>query len=555
MEAKSDNININSIQYGENNHIEYKWSNIQEEKILQLSFQLVRTTDREKRYRLAIKFRECFETGTDSEKKILLKLLAYTRDIEEGKGEYALTHCILSELGETHKTVCLEFIKYIVGYETTITPYGSWKDIKYLLNELENCPSEVLDMMNDQLRNDKMIVDTNTNTNTNNCSLVAKWIPREKSKKFGWINKELAKNYYPKFGKNGWTKAALNKARTHYRKILSHINKHIDTVQIKQCGNKWKDINFDKVTSNTMLKQKKAFLNDTIDTDDRKMCCKNILEFMKQVESREKTMKGSNTSIVDLVKHALNVNDDTNKTNERNIINEIWKSNSSNTPELANMIAMVDTSESMEYEDRNPLYSAIGLGCRVAEKSKLGRRVLTFNNRPSWINLENSETLCDMVKTINDVPCGMNANIYKAMNLIIDGIVETKMDIDEVNKLVLVVFSDMQFDRQHDTDTNDTKKIEYVREIIDEKFHSAGMRICGKAYKAPHIIFWNLRSTDGFPELSYRPGYSMMSGYSSHPLNIFTQKELYGIESQTPWKMLKKTLNNKRYNILEQIIV
>ena len=562
METKSDdkntNTNINSIQYGENNHIEYKWSNIQEEKILQLSFQLVRTSDREKQYRIAIKFGECFESGTDSEKQTLLKLLAHTRDIEEGKGEYALTHSILSVLGETHKMVCLEFIKYMVGYETSITPYGSWKDIKYLLNELENCPSEVLDMMNDQLRKDKMIIDTNTNTN--NCSLVAKWIPREKSKKFGWINKELAKNYYPEYGKNGWTKAALNKARTHYRKILTHINKHIDTVQIKQCGKKWKDINFNKVTSNTMMKQKKAFLNETIDTDDRKMCCKNILDYMKQVESGEKTMKGSNTSIVDLVKHALNVNDDmnkTNKTNERNIINEIWKNNSSNTPELANMIAMVDTSESMEYEDRNPLCSAIGLGCRVAEKSKLGRRVLTFNNRPSWINLENTDTFCDMVKAISDVPCGMNANIYKAMDLIIDGIVETKMDIDEVNKLVLVVFSDMQFDRQHNTDIDidNTKEIEYVREIMDEKFHSAGMRICGKAYKTPHIIFWNLRSTDGFPELSYRPGYSMMSGYSSHSLNIFTQNELYGLESQTPWKMLKKTLNNRRYNILEQIIV
>ena len=126
-----------------------------------------------------------------------------------------------------------------------------------------------------------------------------------------------------------------------------------------------------------------------------------------------------------------------------------------------------------------------------------------------------------MVKAISDVPCGMNANIYKAMDLIIDGIVETKMDIDEVNKLVLVVFSDMQFDRDHNT-----KEIEYVRGIMDEKFHSAGMRICGKAYKTPHIIFWNLRSTDGFPELSYRPGYSMMSGYSSHSLNIFTKNEL-----------------------------
>ena len=31
----------NNIQYGENNHIEYTWSNIQQENILQLSFQMV----------------------------------------------------------------------------------------------------------------------------------------------------------------------------------------------------------------------------------------------------------------------------------------------------------------------------------------------------------------------------------------------------------------------------------------------------------------------------------------------------------------------------------
>ncbi len=32
-----------NVQYGENNHREYKWSNVQQEKILQLSFQLLRT--------------------------------------------------------------------------------------------------------------------------------------------------------------------------------------------------------------------------------------------------------------------------------------------------------------------------------------------------------------------------------------------------------------------------------------------------------------------------------------------------------------------------------
>ena len=49
---------------------------------------------------------------------------------------------------------------------------------------------------------------------------------------------------------------------------------------------------------------------------------------------------------------------------------------------------MVDTSASMECDDCNPLYSAIGLGIRIAEKSKFGKRVLTFSSEPNWINLE-----------------------------------------------------------------------------------------------------------------------------------------------------------------------
>ena len=46
---------LNNNQYGENNHIEYAWSKIQQEKILQLSFQLVRTSDPTRRYNLANK--------------------------------------------------------------------------------------------------------------------------------------------------------------------------------------------------------------------------------------------------------------------------------------------------------------------------------------------------------------------------------------------------------------------------------------------------------------------------------------------------------------------
>jgi hypothetical protein len=93
-----------------------------------------------------------------------------------------------------------------------------------------------------------------------------------------------------------------------------------------------------------------------------------------------------------------------------------------------------------------------------------------------------------------------------------------------------------------------------VREILDKKYHNAGIKICGKPYKVPKIVFWNLRSTTGFPVLSYHNGYAMMSGYSATALNDFSENGLNGLQSFTPWNVLMKTLDKKRYNKLSQLI-
>ena len=58
-----------NIQYGENNHIEYQWSNIQQEQILQISFQIVRTNDSNKKEELANKFMKCFINGSNEDKE------------------------------------------------------------------------------------------------------------------------------------------------------------------------------------------------------------------------------------------------------------------------------------------------------------------------------------------------------------------------------------------------------------------------------------------------------------------------------------------------------
>jgi hypothetical protein len=585
---------MNNIQYGENNHIEYKWSEIQQEQILQLSFQLVRTTDLDKRHELAKKFSNCFKKGSLDERKILIKLLAHTRDIEEGKGEYALSIAIISELAEieAYREMCAALMCIFVGASTTTVssqkPMGSWKDMKYLFNELDACPPELVTVINKQLKED-----IESMNNTKSCSLLAKWIPREKSKKFGWIHKILAMDYFEHYGHLGWTKRATDKAQTYYRKIVSRLNRYIDTVQIKQCSHTWKSIDFNNVTSITMMKQRKAFLNDkSLHDNDRIICRQHLLQHIEQVKNGTKEMKGKRTGMIDFVKAAIELkyNADTetnaNRESERFIINEAWKNNSKDTKSLENMIAMVDTSGSMESENSQPLYSAIGLGIRVAEKSKLGKRIMTFDANPTWVNLDNCKDFVDEVHTVRHAGWGMNTNFHKAMELILNQIKVNKLEAADVENLVLVVFSDMQFDAAEKNDEfngpsningsscgsrytgnnscgpNDSscgsqhhvQATQTIRQILVKKFHDAGVEICGKGYKMPHILFWNLRSTNGFPELSYQNNVTMLSGYSPMLLNSFMEDGMTGLRDATPWGMLTKMLDKERYNVLESLV-
>ena len=435
--------------------------------------------------------------------------------------------------------------------------------------------------------------------NTKSCSLLAKWIPREKSKKFGWIHKILAMDYFEHYGHLGWTKRATDKAQTYYRKIVSRLNRYIDTVQIKQCGQTWKAINFDNVTSITMMKQRKAFLNEkSLHDNDRIICRQHLLQYIDQVKSGTKEIKGRRTSMIDFVKAAIelkdnadpadtnsNTNANSNHESERFIINEAWKNNSKDTKSLENMIAMVDTSGSMESENSQPLYSAMGLGIRVAEKSKLGKKIMTFDANPTWINLDNCKDFVDEVHTVRQAGWGMNTNFHKAMELILNQIKVNKLAADDVENLVLVVFSDMQFDAAEKNDDDDNPSLindsscgsrytgnscgpndsscgsqyreaatQTVRQILVKKFHDAGVEICGKGYKMPHILFWNLRSTNGFPELSYQNNVTMLSGYSPMLLNSFMEDGMTGLRDATPWGMLTKMLDKERYNVLESLV-
>ena len=133
----------------------------------------------------------------------------------------------------------------------------------------------------------------------------------------------------------------------------------------------------------------------------------------------------------------------------------------------------------------------------------------------------------------------------------IEALVENNIDPNTVRKMVLAVFSDMQFDSScHNGNIFDS-----AHEIIKTKFYNAGMRTTWQIpYDMPHILFWNLRKTTGFPATTFTPNVTFLSGYSSALLNLFCEKGVEGLRESTPATQIDEVLANKRYDPMDTII-
>jgi hypothetical protein len=234
----------------------------------------------------------------------------------------------------------------------------------------------------------------------------------------------------------------------------------------------------------------------------------------------------------------------TNVQDEINILNAQWEDNSKQNGQLGNVIAMADVSGSMMGD---PLNACIALSIRIAQKSKLGKRVLTFSSRPTWHNLDGIETFYEMFKSLKHADWGMNTNLYAALDLILDSIISNKLTPEEVENMILAILSDMQIDQAD-------KDYKSLMDGIKEKYADAGNKIWGRPFKAPHILFWNLRSTGGFPTLSTEPNCSMMSGFSPVLLNLFCEEGISALQNCTPWSMFEKSVNIERYDVLKEFL-
>lgn len=576
-----------AIKLGENNHSEYNWSNNTKEKLTQLFFQLVRTSNTDAINKIKYVYREliteCFfpnvtkSTNVDMtiNKYVILTIPLHTRDIISGKGEYQLFYILIGVLCKTidqhmstHRSICDSLmnivklmIKKTVVSENKIHQYGSWKDVKYLLNHLKQEYGSEAQIINHQIFDYIMILvceqlksDKKTKK-TDSVSLIAKWLPREKSKKFGWQAKYIANDLFSEFNSKTEDEveylSSTRKCLTHYRKLLAILNEKLKTPQINQCNKTWGSINFDKnVTSITLQKQKYAFQNIKPNNElrsltlDRTECRNNYLDYIKRCQTKSTTIKSARVEIIDMVREALRLSS-YNSNPDENIVSSInmqWEESGKTILPLDNFVAMVDTSGSMTVDNGNPLYSAIGLGLRIAEKSKLGKRIMTFSAQPKWIDLEGEPSFIKMARKVaDDSSWQTNTNFEAALGLLLQSYIANNLHPDEVKNMVLVVFSDMQID---EADCN----AKSMNDLIKKMFADAGKYTSHQIpYEPCHILYWNLRSTSGFPCLTTEENISMLSGFSPQLLNTFCKDGLEGIQKYTPWNCLLSQLQNERY--------
>ena len=203
------------------------------------------------------------------------------------------------------------------------------------------------------------------------------------------------------------------------------------------------------------------------------------------------------------------------------------------------MFPLSDTSGSME---GTPMEVSIALGILLSQinpVAALRGLVMTFERNPTLHDLRHCTTLASCVASMQTSKWGMNTDIDAAMKRLLKLCNEHAVSPRFVQTMKLVIISDMQFDQ---ADVQYASKLERI-----QQFWRDGGYPC-----APHIVFWNVRSTNDFPSVAEAPGVTLVSGFSVHILNMFATGEF---EAYTPIDALRLAVfEHARYQAVKDAI-
>ena len=504
---------VNNFQQTENGAIGYSTSG---QNLVDLNFVVPSSHNNVSSIEL-----EKFVQALNEDTVLAVKWLFYLRDVREGLGERDSFIKLFNTLWLTDPESAIKVVKLI-------PEYGRWKDVIDILAEIpcDNGLTEFIYLLiENQLREDCVNL-----TEGKSVSLLAKWLPS--------IN---ASGKSRKLAKRICNKLALT--FENYRKVLSSLRKYLDVTEVKTCGGKWNEIDYNKVSSNANARYLNSFMRH--DPERRQ----KYLNALSSPVASGAVMHASNlyphevyAKYSEAYRRHYGV-----KVNEDQGVEALW-ANLKNIDTVGNTMVVVDNSGSMTIRIKGSNVMAIdvarSLGVFFSERcvGEFKDKVIEFSARPRYIDLTDCKSLADKYNTLNKYDDCSNTNLEKVFDLLLKTALDHNLPQSELPQRILVV-SDMEFDYATNICSGVHNEVMARYQTLFESIKTKWIKY---GYTMPNIVFWNINSrTNTIPVTANECGVTLVSGYSVNNVKMVLSGDV------NPWTALKSVLESDRYNAID----
>ncbi len=434
-----------------------------------------------------------FDMAFDESPELAVKAMFYFRDVRGGQGERNTFHLQLRHLLKLSPDT-------VVKNLPLIAEYGRWDDMFAIFGG--DMTTAIVKLVKTQLFNDISNLEKDESI-----SLLAKWMPTVGA---GTVSTRLAHKLARR----------MKITDREYRKLIAKLRENLNVVERKMSRNQWGDIDYSTVSSNAMMKNRRAFKRH----DEAR-----FEQFVDAVNSGEETINASTLYPYEIVEKCRVWN---TPPENYNLLNAQWNALPDYTADGVdeNSIAVVDTSGSMSGD---PMNVAISLGIYLGERAKGAYKdhFITFSANPKLQKIEGTD-IVKKVQNLSRAQWDINTNLEKVFMLILNVALEKNLSQEDmIDKLYII--SDMQFDSC--VGQSDKTMFQHLAGV----FQSHG-------YVIPKLVFWNVRASVGNTPMSLDDrGFQNVSGLSP---SIF--KYLMTGEFKDATGLMLDVLESERYQAI-----
>ncbi len=445
------------------------------------------------------RIQDLFANAFAEDKLLATKVACYIRDVRGGQGQRKSFRAILKWLAFNAPGVLRKNL-------SLIAEYGRWDDVISLIDT--SVYSDVIDLIVNQLEADGNAI--NKDGEGASISLLGKWLPSANT------SSKATRRLAHKIMRGLGTTPRL------YRKLLSALRAQINIVEKAMCAQNWSSINYEHVPSRASMIYRHAFSRHDP---------AGYSTWKGKAFRGEAKVNASALYPYDIVHRIMRTNgDETLELLWRGLPNLL-------TGSVHKGLVVCDVSGSMGswagYGGSSavtPMDIALSLAIYFAERCEGSFKdyFITFSGNPQLQKLRGN-TLKEKVSNLIRADWEMNTDVQKVFELILSRALANNLKQEDLPDAIYVV-SDLQFDSCGYQETN--------LEAIKRKFAQAG-------YKAPLLVFWQVRASQDKVALKFEKGVAMVSGFSPNALTSILKLEQP--KDVTPYDVMLATVNTERY--------